>query len=54
MTRIGIETRLVWIGDFVGGLFGDVLWACRFSGAMVFPFSFFFLFYFLLLGAQGF
>ena len=47
--RMGIG--LFWVGDFVGGLLGDV----SFLGAMVFVFPFpFLLFFFLLLGAQGF
>ena len=48
---IGIEIGLFWVGDFVGGLLGDV----SFLGAMVFVFPFpFLLFFFLFLGAQGF
>ena len=51
MAWIGIEIGLVWVGDFVGGLLGDV----SSLGAMVFVFPFpFLLFFFLLLGAQGF
>ena len=47
--RMGIG--LFWVGDFVGGFLGDV----SFLGAMVFGFPFpFLLFFFLLLGAQGF
>ena len=56
MARIGIETGLVRLGDFGGGLFGDSLWGCRFFlwGHGVSIFLSFFLFLFLFLGAQGF
>ena len=47
--RMGIG--LIWVGDFVGGFLGVV----SSLGAMVFVFRFpSFLFFFLLLGAQGF
>ena len=51
MAWLRMEIGLFWVGDFVGGFLGAV----SFLGAMVFVFPFpFLLFFFLLLGAQGF
>ena len=52
MAWIGTEIGLVWIGDFVGGLFGDILWDCRSSlGPWCFHFLSFFSFIFVIGGS---